>query len=63
MRLPLATLKDLQDELAELDDLLTRMDAAVIVDAERWENLRQERLDRRRDVLRQIAAGDYQVTA
>jgi hypothetical protein len=55
VRLPLATLQDLQDELAWVGEALQRMDSAVVTNQERAENRRQSLLEHQADVLAQIA--------
>lgn len=55
IRLPLATLTDLQDELAWVGEQLDRMDAQEPVNVERWENRRLSLIDHRDDVLARIA--------
>lgn len=55
MTYPLATEQDLLGMLVEVDRLIALMDSAVIVNQERWENLRQTRLDERERILEDLA--------
>lgn len=51
MTYPLASEQDLLEMLAEVNDALDRMDAADVVNYERWFNRRETLLDQKRAIV------------